>query len=327
MPRHQKDGDGWRHDENGNLIQATGRDGTPLVYRQIHESTAPNIEVRIGGLYALERIAQDSMANDGGRDHIRIMEILCAYVRENASASNLTWTEPPFKTKTPRTDIQAATTILGRRSNAQCALEAAQHFRLDLHGADLDGCDFRRSNFSAARFYNSRFEGAHFDQAKLHGTQFQRALLNFATFWRAELVGTNFDYAVANQSRGPLDAPLTFGAIRGISVIGADLSAIDFPSEADEQRKIFVSADTLFDGGTQGIHPEWVNDLRKLQRMRRLAVARNDAVEIAALDLQIENLGTALWSPYTALDLATPFLREKFLKALGLTSWPYQEPD
>ena len=51
------------------------------------EATAPNIEVRIGGIYALERIAQDSMTSDQGRDHIRIMEILCAYVRENAPAA------------------------------------------------------------------------------------------------------------------------------------------------------------------------------------------------------------------------------------------------
>ena len=46
------------------------------------ERTEPNIEVRLGAIYALERIAQDSE-----RDHIPIMETLCAYVRENAPAS------------------------------------------------------------------------------------------------------------------------------------------------------------------------------------------------------------------------------------------------
>ena len=43
--------------------------------------------MRIGGLLSLERIAQDSTQNDKGRDHVRVMEILCAYVRENAPAS------------------------------------------------------------------------------------------------------------------------------------------------------------------------------------------------------------------------------------------------
>lgn len=54
---------------------------------QINKRTVPNIEVRIGGLLSLERIAQDSTRYDKGRDHVRVMEILCAYVRENAPAS------------------------------------------------------------------------------------------------------------------------------------------------------------------------------------------------------------------------------------------------
>ena len=50
------------------------------------ETTRPNIEVRIGAILLLERIAQDSTAYDKGRDHVRVMEILCAYLRENAPA-------------------------------------------------------------------------------------------------------------------------------------------------------------------------------------------------------------------------------------------------
>jgi hypothetical protein len=41
--------------------------------------TVPNTEVRLGAIYALERIAQDSE-----RDHWPIMETLCAYIRNNA---------------------------------------------------------------------------------------------------------------------------------------------------------------------------------------------------------------------------------------------------
>ena len=52
------------------------------------EETKPNIEVRIGAILSLERIAQDSTIHDKGRDHVRVMEILCAYVRENAPARN-----------------------------------------------------------------------------------------------------------------------------------------------------------------------------------------------------------------------------------------------
>ena len=54
-------------------IKITGGDGTSI------EGTEPNLEVRIGSIYALERIAQDS-----DRDHIPVMQILCAYIRTNA---------------------------------------------------------------------------------------------------------------------------------------------------------------------------------------------------------------------------------------------------
>ena len=53
------------------------KDNVPVVI----ETSVPNLEVRLGAIYALERIAQDSE-----RDHITIMEILCAYLRENARA-------------------------------------------------------------------------------------------------------------------------------------------------------------------------------------------------------------------------------------------------
>lgn len=50
-------------------------------YKQplFEEITVENIEVRLGALYALERISQDSE-----RDNIQIMEIICAYLRENS---------------------------------------------------------------------------------------------------------------------------------------------------------------------------------------------------------------------------------------------------
>lgn len=49
---------------------------------RVVETTVPNLEVRLGAIYALERIAKDSE-----RDHVTIMEILCAYIRENAKGT------------------------------------------------------------------------------------------------------------------------------------------------------------------------------------------------------------------------------------------------
>ena len=77
--------EGHLTDRISKAVEQLGAEKT--VKRDGSEETLPNIEVRIGGILSLERIAQDSTAYDHGRDHVRCMEILCAYIRENAPAS------------------------------------------------------------------------------------------------------------------------------------------------------------------------------------------------------------------------------------------------
>jgi len=127
------------------------------------EQTLPNIEVRIGAILSLERIAQDSTRYDKGRDHVRVMEILCAYIRENSNATPpQDFPEPewePLKEnpteeeraahlekrqerfgrnfseskaykwaqslRKPRADIAQALLVLGRRTADQRKVEAA----------------------------------------------------------------------------------------------------------------------------------------------------------------------------------------------------------
>ena len=52
------------------------------VQEGVGRRTEANTEARLGAIYALERIAQDSE-----RDHWSIMETLCAYVRKNRGAA------------------------------------------------------------------------------------------------------------------------------------------------------------------------------------------------------------------------------------------------
>lgn len=54
------------------------------------ERHVPNLEVRIGGIYALERIARENL-----RYHIQVLEILCAYVRENSPVDRATMFDLP----------------------------------------------------------------------------------------------------------------------------------------------------------------------------------------------------------------------------------------
>ena len=118
---------------------------------KVTENNDDNIEVRFGAVYALEGISQDS-----DRDHMQIMEILCAYVRSNAP-----WDPKiPTSMKELRADIQAALTVIGRRAPDTIALERNKGFELDLSVADLGGADLRDGEFAKARFWRSNFQFA-----------------------------------------------------------------------------------------------------------------------------------------------------------------------
>ena len=136
-------------DRIAKAVEQLGAERT--VKRKRGEETEPNVAVRIGGILALERIAQDSVRFYEGRDHVRIMELLCAYIRTNAPAKDAKdHGFGPFRQQVsgpgaaeamknrrdalrdwakelprPRADIAAALDVIGRRGKAQLALEAA----------------------------------------------------------------------------------------------------------------------------------------------------------------------------------------------------------
>jgi uncharacterized protein YjbI with pentapeptide repeats len=138
----------------------------------------PNVEVRLGAIYALERIAQDSP-----RDHWTIMEVLTAYVRQNAPAP----VNAPTKTqnrdaiaKGPATEIQAILTVLGRRRRNR----GREHMGQQL---DLKNCDLR-----AASFEEAHIEGVIFDESHLEGANFFDAHIEWASFANAYIEEANF---------------------------------------------------------------------------------------------------------------------------------------
>lgn len=97
------------------------------------EETRPNLEVRIGAILSLERIAQDSTTHDRGRDHVRVMEILCAYIRNNSPLGSIE-EQFPFSSLFRR-EIQGAGGVglstEARYSSASLALSK-------VHSADSD---------------------------------------------------------------------------------------------------------------------------------------------------------------------------------------------
>jgi hypothetical protein len=132
------------------------------------------LNARIGGIYALERIARDS-----ARDHWPVMEVLTAYAREHAHWSPRS--EPdqsaadeelasdretaPTRPRV-REDIQAIMTVLGRRNTDFDApglilkLQDTNLSRIVLWEGDLAIFYMGRANFENAILTNVNLAGA-----------------------------------------------------------------------------------------------------------------------------------------------------------------------
>jgi Pentapeptide repeats (8 copies) len=182
------------------------------------------LDVRLGGIYALERIAKDSE-----RDHRTVVEVLSAFVREHSDPAH-TDSEPsmakvlsaflegdgepaaeqPDSKPKPTTDVRAAVSVLGRlpsRLNvpgvdlsrvdfAGAALSGANlsGFRLtgaDLEGADLEGADLEGADLRWAKLPRAYMRGANLQRANLRGANLRWANLWEANLWEANLQGAN----------------------------------------------------------------------------------------------------------------------------------------
>src|SRR5215213_10062077 len=76
--------------------------------RAIDQLGSEKLEIRLGGIYSLERIARESE-----EDHWPIMEVLTAYVREAAHRD-----AHKGESTHPESDIQAIMTVLRRRTRS-----------------------------------------------------------------------------------------------------------------------------------------------------------------------------------------------------------------
>ncbi|MDA3628969.1 pentapeptide repeat-containing protein [Saccharopolyspora sp. WRP15-2] len=138
--------------------------------------------LRVGGIYALDRITDDDPA-----ERTRVAEILSAFIRERASSTPVS------------PDVAAALTVLARREwpcaldlAATCiagarlpraALGRAQLRGADLKGAELCGAVLRTSDLTDADLRNADLSGADLRAAQLSGAKFSGAIADRATRW------------------------------------------------------------------------------------------------------------------------------------------------
>ena len=205
---------------------------TERFVQAIDQLGGDKVDVRLGGIYTLERIARDSPA-----DRAAIGEILTAYIRVHAprppdqlvevedggrdSYVSLRFSDEARrvareeladlpKLRLRAVDVQAAITVLGRRNRDDNAEES-----LVLAGVDLRRVDLRDLNFARADMYGVNLQKAWMDRVNLQGTtlrwadmqwtyprwaNLRGADLRSADFYGAKLDGADLRGARANSS-------------------------------------------------------------------------------------------------------------------------------
>lgn len=160
-------------------------------------------EVRLGGIYALARIARDSP-----RDHMSVMQIFSLFVREKTSRQP---TEPVTA------EVQAILTMIAQRTleyeGDGDVIDLSDAFLpgVNLVGAQLEGLRLVGTNLSRANLENALIaasdlrsavlEGAYLRNADLRhtdalGSDFRNASLRGAKLDGADLAGAKLDGAV-----------------------------------------------------------------------------------------------------------------------------------
>jgi uncharacterized protein YjbI with pentapeptide repeats len=202
-----------------------------------------SIEIRLGGIYALQRLMQDSP-----RDQPTVIAVLCAFVRDQAPASAKPLTLGAALNYRQPTDIQAALTVVGTRDTAHDAPATVVDFdngqlaqaylpRAHLSKADLTYADLTYADLNGAYLIATDFGGADLRDASLNGAALHRAgFLNtdldgaglyHADLTKADLSEANLHgatLAVANLTGARLSyANLTSAYLTGANLTKADL--------------------------------------------------------------------------------------------------------
>jgi hypothetical protein len=168
---------------------ALSRDGrvTDRYAKAREQIGCEKVDVRIGGIHALERIARDSPA-----DHPAVMEMLAAFIRERSREQR----PPPdpggqARQRSLSPDVRAAITALGRRLTER-DIGPVDLARADLTGADLGG---------------ARLTGADLTEAVLADAVLARADLPAAKLVRADLTGAESGNARLTGATSPAPTP------------------------------------------------------------------------------------------------------------------------
>jgi uncharacterized protein YjbI with pentapeptide repeats len=202
----------------------TGREGhvTDRYTRAVEQLGHSALDVRVGGIYALERLMRDSR-----HDQPTIVEVLCAFVRNRSQS---VW-QACADVETTQTyqcplDVQAALTVIARRRTGQPDavpdLSAAKLSGASLPDANLAGARLRAADFRDATLAGADLRGADLMQADLSGAwvsgaNLERAEVTSGRLVNAEASGLKAEGLIAYQAD-----------LRSARLINCELEEADF---------------------------------------------------------------------------------------------------
>jgi hypothetical protein len=189
---------------------------TDTYTKAVEQLGSDKIEVRLGGIYALERLMRDSST-----DQPTIVEVLAAYIRQHAPLSHRALavsaapapsasTRPrlagarraprPVQPDQPDADVQAALTVLGRRT------AVAAENPIDLAGRHLSSARLNGANLLGAQLFAADLSHTGLNGANLTGARLVLADLTGAGLIGANLTGAHLDGANLTRARVTRDA-------------------------------------------------------------------------------------------------------------------------
>ncbi|OUC13132.1 MAG: hypothetical protein B0A82_18845 [Alkalinema sp. CACIAM 70d] len=189
--------------------------------KAVEQVSSEKIEVRLGGIYSLERISEDSP-----KDYWTVMEVLTAFVRKNSPISALLHEETSIEIAKEsqdqiNMDIQATLTVVGRRN---CANDSNKGINLDLSQANLSGAKLYKSNFNRAFFWGSNFKKADISRASFREADFSEACLVGTDVWKSDLSEANL------WGANLYEAYLCKAVLNGANLENANLENADIES-------------------------------------------------------------------------------------------------
>ncbi|MBU3062224.1 pentapeptide repeat-containing protein [Nocardia sp. NEAU-G5] len=200
--------------------------------------SSDKIDVRIGGIYLLERLVRDSPSDPESDESIAntVYAVLAAFVRTHAPMSSC-----PAKDSMDNVvpaDIQTALNVIGRRDEGKLGRnDNIDLSRTCLSGADLFRADLHHVNFERANLSYAWLTEAHGDNPSFAGADLVGGLLgNFncenAQFTDADLTGVYLEDADVSNSNFEyskmINVSLANSNLTGADFTDSDLSNVDW---------------------------------------------------------------------------------------------------